>query len=87
MAQQPFTFDDLKDILVNRIGLPESQVINDPNASFEDMGLDSLAFVEIQLAMQQQYGFSIPDEDGHQITTVGDAINYTNRRLQEQGVG
>jgi acyl carrier protein len=82
---QQFTFNDLKDILVNRIGLPESQVRDDPNASFEDMGLDSLAFVEIQLAMQQQYGFNIPDEDAHHITTVGQAIDYVNQRLQEKG--
>jgi len=82
---QQFTFSDLKDILVNRIGLPESQVRDDPNASFEDMGLDSLAFVEIQLAMQQQYGFNIPDEDAHHITTVGQAIDYVNQRLQEKG--
>jgi acyl carrier protein len=85
MAAQQFTFEDLKDILVNRIGLPESQVVDDPNASFEDMGLDSLAFVEIQLAMQQQYGFSIPDEDAHHISTEGQAIEYVNRRLQEKG--
>ena len=86
MAQtQQFTFDDLKTILVNRIGLPESEVVNDPNLAFADMGLDSLAFVEIQLAVQQQYGFTIPDEDAHQITTVGQALDYTNRRLQEQG--
>lgn len=82
-AQQQFTFNDLKEILVNRIGLPENQVVDDPSLSFEDMGLDSLAFVEIQLAMQQQYGFSIPDEDAHEITTIGQAIAYTNRRLQE----
>jgi acyl carrier protein len=84
MAQQ-FTFNDLKDILVNRVGLPEEKVVNDPNATFDSMGLDSLAFVEIQLAVQQQYGFSIPDEDAHHITTVGQAIDYTNRRLQEKG--
>ena len=86
MAQtQRFTFDDLKQILVGRIGVAESAVVNDPNLAFEDIGLDSLAFVEIQLALQQQYGFNIPDEDGHQITTVGQAIDYTNRRLEEQG--
>ena len=85
MAQtQEFTFDNLKDILVNRIGLDESAVTNDPNLAFTDMGLDSLAFVEIQLAVQQQYGFTIPDEDAHEITTVGQAIDYTNRRLTEQ---
>ncbi len=86
MAQNgQFTFDDLKEILVNRIGVAESAVVDDPSLAFEDIGLDSLAFVEIQLALQQQYGFTIPDEDAHQITTIGEAIDYTNRRLQEQG--
>jgi acyl carrier protein len=84
MAQQ-FTFDDLRDILVNRVGLPANEVRSDPSASFESMGLDSLAFVEIQLAVQQQYGFSIPDEDAKHIGTIGEAIDYTNRRIQEQG--
>jgi acyl carrier protein len=84
VAQAQFTFEDLKDILVNRIGLPEDQVVNDPNLEFADLGLDSLAFVEIQLAVQQQYGFTIPDEDAHEITSMGQAIAYTNRRLQEQ---
>ncbi len=84
MAQKTFTFHDLKEILVNRIGIPASQVIDDPTLSFEDIGLDSLALIEIQLAVQQEYGFNIPDEDAHYITTVGQAIEYTNRRLQEQ---
>jgi acyl carrier protein len=79
-----FTFADVKNILVNRIGLPEDAVTDDPNLSFEDLGLDSLAFVEIQLAIQQDYGFTIPDEDAEKITTVGEAIEYSNRRLQEQ---
>ncbi|MFL5867072.1 MAG: acyl carrier protein [Thermoleophilaceae bacterium] len=83
-VDRQFTFDDLKRILVERVGLPEDSVTNDPEASFEDMGLDSLAFVEIQLAMQQDYGFEIPDEDASEITTVGQAIEYTNRRLAEK---
>ena len=78
-----FTFDDLKRILVDRVGLPEDDVTNDPDAKFEDMGLDSLAFVEIQLAMQQEYGFEIPDEDAQEITTVGQSIEYVNRKLAE----
>ncbi len=84
VAARQFTFEDLKNILVNRVGLPENEVTSDPNATFESMGLDSLAFVEIQLAVQQEYGFTIPDEDAHHITTVGQAIDYTNRRLQEK---
>ena len=82
-VDQKFTFQDLKRILVDRVGLSEDAVSDDPNATFEDMGLDSLAFVEIQLAMQQEYGFTIPDEDAQEIQTVGEAIDYVNRRLVE----
>ena len=78
-----FTFDDLKRILVDRVGLPEDDVTDDPESKFEDMGLDSLAFVEIQLAMQQEYGFEIPDEDAQEIITVGQSIEYVNRKLAE----
>ncbi len=84
MSAQTFTFDDVKNILVNRIGLPEDAIVDDPNISFEDLGLDSLAFVEIQLAMQQEYGFTISDEDAAQIMTLGEAIDYVNRRLLEK---
>ncbi len=85
MAAREFTFEDAKNILVNRIGVPEDTV-NDPSQSFEDLGLDSLAFVEIQLAMQQEYGFQIPDEDAEQITTIGEAIDYTNKQAERGGI-
>jgi acyl carrier protein len=81
---ETFTFEDVKRILVDRVGLPEENVVNDPDATFEDMGLDSLAFVEIQLAIQQEYGFTIPDEDAEKLTTVGQGIEYVNQRLAEQ---
>ena len=84
-VDQAFTFADLKRILVDRVGLPEDGVIDDPDAKFEDMGLDSLAFVEVQLAMQQEYGFEIPDEDASEIQTVGEAIDYVNRKISEEG--
>jgi acyl carrier protein len=84
MAAQTFTFDDVKRILVERVGMNEEDVVDDPAATFESMGLDSLAFVEIQLAMQQEYGFTIPDEDAESIITLGEAIDYVNRRLEEQ---
>jgi len=84
MSVREFTFDDAKNILVNRIGVPEDAVRDDPSLTFDELGLDSLAFVEIQLAMQQEYGFTIPDEDADKITTMGEAIEYTNSRLREQ---
>ena len=43
MATREFTFENLRDILVNRVGLPDEAVVDDPEATFDDMGLDSLA--------------------------------------------
>ena len=83
MAEQ-FTFEDVKRILVDRVGLKEENVVDDPNATFEDMGLDSLAFVEVQLAIQQEYGLAIPDEDAEKLMTVGAGIEYVNERLAEK---
>jgi acyl carrier protein len=82
--QTQFAFEDLKRILVDRVGLPEADIKDDPSATFEDMGLDSLAFIEIQLAVQQEYGFQIHDEDAERIYSVGDAIGYVNERLAEK---
>ena len=81
---QKFSMEDLKRILTERVGMDEGDIPDDPNATFEDMGLDSLAFVDIQLAMQQEYGFEIPDEDADQIQTIGQGVEYVNRKLEEK---
>jgi acyl carrier protein len=79
-----FGFEDLKRILVDRVGLPEEDVKDEPDTTFDDLGLDSLAFVEIQLAMQQDYDIDVEDEDAEQIHTIGEAIAFVNRRLAEK---
>jgi len=84
LTEQSFGFEDLKRILVDRVGLPEDVVKDDPDLTFEDMGLDSLALVEIQLAMEQEYGFTVEDEDAERIVNVGEAISYVNSRLAAQ---
>jgi acyl carrier protein len=84
LTEQSFGFEDLKRILVDRVGLPEDVVTDDPSATFEDMGLDSLALVEIQLAMEQEYGITVADEDAEKIMNVGDAISYVNSQLAAQ---
>jgi acyl carrier protein len=85
LTDQSFGFEDLKRILVDRVGLPEDVVKDEPELTFEDMGLDSLALVEIQLAMEQEYGFTVADEDAERILNVGEAISYVNERLAAQG--
>ena len=78
-----FAFEDLKKILVDRVGLGEDQVGDDLSATFDDLGLDSLAFVEIQLAMEQDYGITVEDADAEKIHSLQEAIDYVNSKLAE----
>jgi acyl carrier protein len=48
-----------------------------PEASFtDDLKADSLAVVELVLALEEEFGIEIPDEDTEKIRTVQDAITY-----------
>jgi acyl carrier protein len=82
--QTQFGFEDLKRILVDRVGMAEEDVRDDRQATFDEMGLDSLALVEIKLAMEQDYGITVDDEEAERIQTVGEAIDYANSRLAGQ---
>ena len=79
-----FRFDDLKHILVDRIGVAEADIDDDPAAIFDDMGLDSLAFMEFQAALREEYGIRIEDEDAAHLSTIGDTLDYVNARLAER---
>jgi acyl carrier protein len=81
MTGKQFTFEDLKDILVQRVGLRADSITNDPDTRLSDLGLDSLSLIEIQLEVQQRYGLTLP-EDAAQIETIGQAIKYANDLLQ-----
>jgi acyl carrier protein len=76
--------EDLKRILVDRVGLPEADIPDDLSTTFDELGLDSLAFMEIALAVEQEYGFQVEEEDAERITTLGEALDYVNNRLAEE---
>lgn len=72
----------LKELIVQQLGVDESAVV--PEAKFvDDLGADSLDLVELIMALEDEYGIEIPDEDAEKIVTVGDAINYLKERLAQ----
>ena len=65
----------VKDIIVEQLGVNADQVT--PDAKFiEDLGADSLDTVELVMALEEEFGHEIPDEQAETITTVGQAIGY-----------
>jgi acyl carrier protein len=67
--------DKVKEIVVQQLGVAEDQVA--PEAKFiEDLGADSLDQVELVMALEEEFGADIPDEEAEKLTTVGDAIRY-----------
>ena len=54
-----------------------------PEAKFiEDLGADSLDTVELVMALEEEFGLDIPDEDADKMKTVGDALNYLKANAQ-----
>ena len=65
----------VKKVVVEQLSVDENLVT--PEASFPaDLGADSLDTVELVMALEEEFGCEIPDEEAEKIATVQDAINY-----------
>lgn len=49
----------------------------------DDCGMDSLDAVELGMALEEEYGIEIPDEDAEKIKTVGEAIDYIEAKTKK----
>jgi len=74
------TAERVKDIIVKQLGVKPEEVTDD--ASFtDDLGADSLDLVEVVMALEEEFGAQIPDEDAEKIKTVGDAVKYIDGHM------
>ena len=69
------TFEKVKSIVVEQLGVDEKEVKMDA-AYIDDLGADSLDIVELIMAFEEEFGSDIPDEEAEKLKTVGDAIKY-----------
>lgn len=69
-------FETIKKIIVENLGVDEEEVVMDANLS-EDLGADSLDAVEISMAVEEELGIKISDEDLNSIETVKDLVHFT----------
>jgi acyl carrier protein len=65
----------VKKIVAEQLGVNETEVKNE-SSFVNDLGADSLDTVELVMALEEEFGCEIPDEDAEKITSVQEAINY-----------
>jgi acyl carrier protein len=71
--------DKIREIIVEQLGVSAEEVV--PEASFiDDLGADSLDIVELVMAIEEEFGLEIPDEDAERMQNIGDAISYVEER-------
>ncbi len=65
----------VKEIVAEQLGRDVNEVTD--GASFiDDLGADSLDIVELVMAMEDEFGIEIPDEEAEKIKTVKDVVEY-----------
>ncbi|MGD0971597.1 MAG: acyl carrier protein [Desulfobaccales bacterium] len=71
--------DKVIDIIVDKLGVERSEVT--PEAVFvDDLGADSLDLVELIMAMEEEFGMEIADEEAEKLRTVQDVITFVTAR-------
>ncbi len=75
--------EKVKSIIAEQLGVKVEEI--KPESSFvDDLGADSLDTVELVMALEEEFGIEIPDEDAEKMTTVGDALKYIEEKVKEK---
>jgi acyl carrier protein len=73
--------ETITQIIVDQLGVNKTEIV--PEAKFiDDLGADSLDIVELLMALEDQYGIEVPDEDAEGLQTVGDLIRYIEEHMK-----
>lgn len=73
----------VKDIIAEQLGVKKEEI--KPESSFvDDLGADSLDTVEIVMALEEEFGIEIPDEDAEKMATVGESIKYIDEKTKSK---
>ena len=68
-------FEKVRDILVDQLDVEEEKVTMEASVT-EDLGADSLDFVDLVMSLEEKFDVEIPDDQVENIKTVGDIVKY-----------
>lgn len=70
----------LSGLLVDELGLDAEKITMDSRFE-EDLEVDSLGVVELLMALEDNFGVQIPDEEAESLSTVGEAVALVEQKL------
>lgn len=77
--------DRVKEIVVEQLGVKAEEIT--PNSSFvDDLGADSLDTVELVMALEEEFGIEIQDEQAEKITTIQQAVDFIEKQKHGEKV-
>ena len=72
-------FERVKKIIVDQLGVDPAKIVTEARFR-EDLGADSLDLVELIMAFEEEFGGTISDDEAQGIKTVGEAVDYLDKR-------
>lgn len=68
-------------IIKDKLGVEDDKIV-DSAKYVDDLGADSLTLVDIAMALEDEFGMKIPDEDIEKITTIGSTLQYIKDHIK-----
>ena len=75
-------YEKVKQLICEQLGKSPDKVNMDTKI-VEDLGADSLDVVEMLMALEDEYGISLPDEVAMKLQTVGDIVEYIDANIKK----
>lgn len=69
-------FERVRNIISEQLGVEDASKITEETTFIDDLGADSLDVVELIIALEEEFGMEIPEEEAEKIVTVGDVVAF-----------
>lgn len=71
----------VKEIVAEQLGIPEEEIQGESTFG-EDLGSDSLDFLELVMALEEEFEIEIPDDEAERLESVQKMVQYLESRIQ-----
>ncbi|NLX62720.1 MAG: acyl carrier protein [Tissierellia bacterium] len=75
-------FEKVRSIIGNTLGIDDIESISMETSIMNDLDADSLDAVEVMMALEDEFGVQIPDEDAEGFKNIGDIVKYIEGKIQ-----